>query len=75
MTMLTLATWAFGRTEIMGHGIALPVLAIALFKGHLVGDWFMGLRQVRGPWRWAVVSWLLLTGGSVAIAFLLTNGD
>ena len=69
---LTVLTWAIGRSELGGLGLALMVLALALFKGHLVGDWFMGLRDVRGIWRWVVVIWLLLPGGLITTAFVLS---
>ena len=49
---------------------SLLVLGFALLKGHLVADWFMGLRGVRGIWRWVVVVWLLIPGGLISLAFV-----
>ena len=72
LVALTLLTWAVGRSGLSGLGLALMVLGLALFKGHLVGDWFMGLRDVRGIWRWAVVLWLLVPGSLIATAFVLS---
>ena len=72
LMLLTVLTWGVGRSGLSGLGLALMVLLLALFKGHLVGDWFMGLRGVRGIWRWAVVVWLLLPGGLIATAFILS---
>lgn len=72
LVLLTGVTWAIGRFELGGLSVSLLVLAIALFKGHLIGDWFMGLRSVRGLWRWVVVIWLLIPGGLIASAFMLT---
>jgi hypothetical protein len=46
-------------------------LLLAVLKGHLVGDWFMGLRRVHGIWRWVVAIWLLIPGGLIATAFIL----
>ena len=69
---LTVVTWGIGRSGLGGLGLALMVLLFALFKGQLVGDWFMGLRDVRGIWRWVVIIWLVLPGGLVATAFTMS---
>lgn len=44
----------------------------ALFKGQLIGDWFMGLRGVRGIWRWVIITWLFVFGGLITLALVLT---
>ena len=72
LVALTVTTWAIGRAGLSGLGLALMVLALALLKGHLVGDWFMGLRGLRGIWRWVVVIWLLIPGGLISLAFFLS---
>lgn len=72
LVVLTVLTWAIGRLGFSGLELALLVLGLALFKGHLVGDWFMGLRRVRGIWRWVVASWLLIPGSLIAVAFALS---
>lgn len=74
LVALTLLTYGVGREGLNGPAVSLGLLAVALFKGHLVGDWFMGLRRVRGPWRWVIALWLLLPGGLIALAFLLAAG-
>ena len=61
------------RAGLAGLWVSLTVLAFALLKGHLVGDWFMGLRGVRGVWRWVVVLWLLIPGGLITVAFVLSH--
>ena len=71
---LTLFTWLVGATGARGLAVSLLVLGVALLKGQLVGDWFMGLRRVRGPWRWAVSVWLLVPGVLVGTAFTLAAG-
>ncbi len=68
---LTLVTYLIGESGAGGLEVSLTVLALALLKGWLVGDYFMGLRRVRGPWRWPVLVWLLLPGALIASAFLL----
>ena len=72
LVILTVATWAIGRSGLSGLGLAMLVLGLALLKGQLVGDWFMGLRGLRGIWRWVVVIWLLIPGGLISLAFFLS---
>ena len=69
---LTFTTYVVGELGLSGLTSALLVLAVALFKGHLVGDFFMGLHGLRGPWRWAIFIWLFLIGGLITTAFTLT---
>jgi hypothetical protein len=71
---LTLLSWMVGAAGLHGLGASLLVLGVALIKGQLVGDWFMGLRRVRGPWRWAVAIWLFVPGVLVGTAFTLAAG-
>jgi len=72
LVLLTLVTWGIGRIGLTGLPVALLVLGFALLKGHLIGDWFMGLHGVRGIWRWVVVIWLLIPGGLITLAFVLS---
>ncbi|HOP16928.1 MAG: cytochrome C oxidase subunit IV family protein [Chromatiaceae bacterium] len=72
LMLLTLVTWGIGRAGLSGLGVSLLVLAFAMLKGQLIGDWFMGLRGVRGIWRWVVVIWLLIPGGLISLAFILS---
>ena len=67
---LTLTTWLIGRAGLSGTGIALVVLGFALLKGLLIGDYYMGLRGIRGLWRWAIILWLLVPGSLITWAFV-----
>ena len=69
---LTFTTYAVGELGLGGLSLALLVLGIALVKGHLVGDFFMGLHGLRGPWRWVILIWLTLIGGLITLAFTRT---
>lgn len=69
---LTFTTYAVGELGLGGLPLALLVLGIALVKGHLVGDFFMGLHGLRGPWRWVIIIWLTLLGGLITLAFTRT---
>lgn len=72
LVALTIVTWIVGRAGLSGLGLSLAVLGIALFKGHLLADWFMGLRFISGWWRWVIAVWLLLPGGLIALGFVLS---
>ena len=69
---LTFTTYAVGELGLGGLSMALLVLGIALVKGHLVGDFFMGLHGLSGPWRWIILIWLTLIGGLITLAFTRT---
>lgn len=72
MVGLTLATFAIGVTGTSGLGASLFVLAFALLKGQMLGDYFMGLKGIRGLWRWVIFLWLFIPGALIAVAFILT---
>ncbi len=73
MIALTLVTWSIGKAGASGLGVSLLVLSLALAKGQMVGDWFIGLRPLRGIWRWVIVLWLLVPGTLIAVAFILAH--
>ncbi len=68
---LTFVTFFIGQMGLSGLKVALAVLFIALLKGQLVGDFFMGLRRVKGLWRWPVFIWLFIPGTLITTAFYL----
>ncbi len=69
---LTFITWLVGVNHFSGRFFAFLVFGFALLKGQLIGDYFMGLKQVAGPWRWVVFTWLLLVGILISSAFWQT---
>ena len=71
MMALTLVTWGVAHLGLAGRWLMLGVLAIALIKGQLVVDHFMGLRRVRGFWRPLLSGYLFLLGAALAAAFFL----
>jgi hypothetical protein len=73
LVSLTLVTWAVGAAGGQGLAVSLLVLAFALVKGFLVGDWFMGLRGLQGWWRWVVLVWLFVPGSLITVAFMLAD--
>ena len=73
MVALTLVTFAIGQSAAEGTGLSLMVLAFALVKGQMVGDFFMGLKGLRGLWRWVVFLWLFIPGALITTAFVLAD--
>ena len=73
MIGLTLATFSVGVAGLSGLGISLTVLAFALIKGQMLGDFFMGLKGLKGLWRWVIVLWLFIPGALIATAFVLSS--
>lgn len=73
LMLLTLVTFAVGQLGLGGLWVSLAVLGFALLKGQLVGDFFMGLKGIRGPWRWVILLWLALPGGLITVAFVLAS--
>jgi hypothetical protein len=76
LTLLTLSlvTFLIGEAGLSGLEISLTVLGLALIKGQLLGDFFMGLKGIRGFWRWPVALWLFIPGGLIAGAFIAAAG-
>ncbi len=72
---LTFTTYAAAQLGLEGRGLVIGVLTIALIKGKLVADWYMGLRWVNGFWRPSLTLYLLTVGGLIATAFLLPQGQ
>jgi len=73
MMALTVTTFLIGQFRIGGLATSLLVLGFALFKGQLIGDYFMGLKGIHGIWRWVVLIWLFLPGGLIATAFYVSS--
>ena len=73
MMTLTLITYMIGAAGVGGLGWSLAVLGFALVKGQMVGQYFMGLKQVRGFWRWPVTLWLAIPGALIGVAFALAT--
>jgi len=73
LMVLTFFTWYVGVSGYGGLTIAFVVLGLSLLKGHLIGDYYMGLKLVSSGWRWVIMIWLLLPGSLIAIAFYIST--
>jgi cytochrome c oxidase subunit IV len=71
---LSVATYAAAQLGLEGKGLILGVLALAIIKGQLVADHFMGLRRVGSFWRPLLGGYLFVVGTLIATAFLLPQG-
>ncbi len=72
LLLLTFITWFIGVNQLSGRFFAFLVFGFALLKGQLIGDYFMGLKQVAGPWRWVIFVWLVFVGALISTAFWQT---
>ncbi len=70
---LTVVTWMIGKAGLAGLDIALIVLSFALIKGLLIGDYYMGLRGIKGIWRWVIIIWLVIPGSLITWAFVISS--
>jgi len=71
LLILTFITWSIGVSGMSGIGISLAVLGLALIKGQMIGDYFMGLKAVSGLWRWVLVISLFVPGGLFTTAVMI----
>lgn len=60
-----------GEAEQSGMRGLLLMMGLALFKGHLVIDDFMALRQAPLKWRIAMHGWLVFVLGMIILAYRL----
>lgn len=71
LAALTLITWAMGVSGMNGIVLSLLLLGLSALKAQLIGNYFMGLKQVAGWWQWVISGWLLVTGSLISVAFYL----
>jgi len=71
LVALTLVTFSIGQSGPAGSGAMLAVLLIALVKGQMVANYFMGLRRVHIGWRILILAYFLIVGGLIALAYQL----
>ena len=70
---LTVITWLIGKAGLHGVEISLFLLAFALIKGLLIGDYYMGLRGIKGIWRWVIILWLAIPGSLITWAVVIAS--
>ncbi len=68
---LTAVSFGIGALGRSGVGVMGLLLGIAIVKGHLISDFFMGLRRTSLLWRSLLLAWLAIVGGGIAAAYLI----
>lgn len=71
LVLLTLVTYSVGEAGLGGIKVVLFLLAVALVKGQMVADFFMGLRHASLRWRIILTIYLLLVVSGIALAYLM----
>lgn len=71
LVALTGVSFGIGALGRSGAGFMALLLAIAVFKGHLISEFFMGLRQTSVLWRSVMLAWLAIVGSGIATAYLM----
>lgn len=71
LVALTMLTYGIGETVTASWQVMLGLLLIAIVKGQMVANYFMGLRYVASWVRAIVLIYFLLVGGGIALAYLI----
>jgi hypothetical protein len=76
LALATLASWWLGEGaavsgQHLGTAATLAVLALSAFKGTLIALDYMELRQAPALWRRAVMGWLVVVLGLIAVVSVL----
>ena len=74
LVALTLVTYAAGQAGLGCRLVITGLLLSVVIKGQLIVDYFMGLRDVRNPWRWITTGWLVTVVTLIGVAFTLGEG-
>lgn len=70
LVTLTIVTYFIGEEVGAGKAVMVSVLLIALIKGQLIANYFMGLRRVSWLWRGIILGYFVVVGSMIAIAYL-----
>lgn len=70
---LSLLMLLVAEAAIEGQVFSVLLLGSAWFKGQLIIDYFMGLRQVVVLWRMIVSIWLMLVISTIVLVYLLAS--
>ncbi|MCU7835943.1 MAG: cytochrome C oxidase subunit IV family protein [gamma proteobacterium symbiont of Taylorina sp.] len=73
LIVLTLTTAYVGYLELSGLYVVGFVLLTVLVKGQLIIDHFMGLRNVRGLWRHAMLGFVIIIPGIIFTGYYLSS--
>jgi len=71
LLLVTAANFAVGSLGWGGTSVVGAVLVATFIKGHVLVDWFMGLRGVSWRWRGVLTGYLAVVLGAIALAYSL----
>lgn len=72
LLLLTAVTYGIGKLGLGGTRIVMLVLIITFIKSEMVAGFFMGLRKTSLLWRAIMASYLVIVGGGIAVAYLIS---
>lgn len=70
LIVLTIISFYLGETGMQGKDVMLTLLAITMIKSQLIANYFMGLHKTKLCWRAVMLSYFLIVGGLIALAYL-----
>jgi cytochrome c oxidase subunit IV len=68
---LTAVSFGIGVLGRGGVGFMALLVIIVILKGHLISDFFMGLRRANTLWRALILVYLVIIGGGIAAGYLI----
>ncbi len=69
---LTLSSALIGYLELSGLYIVAIVLLTVVIKGQMIIDYYMGLKNVRGFWRYALMGFVFLIPAIIYTGYILS---
>jgi len=69
LLLLTLFSFGLGWLKLLSLGSFALLLLTTFIKGQLIADYFMGLKEVQGKYRFIPTIWLVVTLLLVALAY------
>lgn len=72
LLLLTAVTYGIGKLGLGGTQVVMLVLIITFIKSEMVAGFFMGLRKTSLLWRAIMASYLVIVGGGIAVAYLIS---
>ncbi len=73
LILLTLSSALVGYFQLSGLYIVGFVLLTVFIKGQLIIDHFMGLRHVRGFWRYAMLGFVIVIPTIIYTGYILSS--
>lgn len=71
LVLLTLFAFGLGWLELLSFESFALLLFTTFIKGQLIADYFMGLKEIKGKYRFIPTIWLFVTLTLVALAYYI----